>query len=212
MLSTLIIAAAVAQQATDFVQKFPKDEKTVYVVDITGSEEGNDIRLNLEYELAAKGEPKDGKTEVGIKVLKSTATFGGQEMPMNEVTDMVLTLDKNGVPTSVSMDGFQGVYYVVMMARYTPGKALKVGEAFTGETKMAGGTFKTEGSYTGDEELEGKKYAVLVSKGTFAPEGEDPGDINSKNFFDAGTGKVFRTEATISTPGGDFKMTVSVKK
>lgn len=214
MITTLALASvllpAPTVEATKFSHKFTKDEMTHYVVNLTGGEAGMDANVNFEFDATPK-ETKDGKTTVAIHVTKQNAIFGGQEMPL-DLTDMDITLDKNGSPTMIEMNGFSAVLYVTFMTRFLPDKELNVGDKYEFNPKIDGGSYKGSGSFSGMEELEGKKYAVLKSSGDFAPANDQPGKIDTKHFFDPATGKIVLTEAMLGTPGGDFKMTVKLKK
>ncbi len=215
MITTLALAALAiavpAQDATKFTHKFTKDEKTTYIVDLNGSGDGMDAKIALEFEATTK-ETKDGKTTVAIHVVKANANFGGQEMPLDQLIDTDIALDNTGSPTRVDMEGFQAVLYIVFMTRHLPDKALKVGETFDFNPKIDGASYKGNGSFSGLEEHEGKKYAALKSSGEFAPANQEPGKIEAKSLFDAATGKIVYSEALLGTPGGDFKMTVKIKK
>lgn len=216
MIATLTLMAAAAQiqaaETTTFAHKFVKDEKTVYTIDLSGSDEGSDMKVFSEFELTTKETTKEGTTPCTVVVKSATANFGGQEAPMTDVGELSFSLDKHGVPTELLMEGFEGIYYVVFVTQYLPNKPLKQGETFKADLKIGVATYKADGTFTGTEELEGKKYSVITSKGELAPEGDEPGTIETKSYFDAATGKVVRTEAVIGTPGGDFKLVLKVKK
>lgn len=216
MLSTLILTTVAAQsavaKATTFEHLFTKDQRTTYAVDISGSEEGNDINFKVEFDLTPKSDTKEGKTDVAIKVLRASASFGGQEMPMDGLADTQVTLDKFGAPTVVSMNGMEGVLYVTLLTQYLPAKSLKVGESFKADLTVTGGKYSTEGTYAGDEALDGKTYAVIKSKSTFTPDGQEEGTLGTKSFFDPVARRIVRTESTIMTPDGEFKMVITTKK
>jgi hypothetical protein len=216
MIATLTLMAAAAQiqaaETTTFAHKFVKDEKTVFTVDLSGNDEGSDMKVFSEFELTTKETTKEGTTPCSILVKSANANFGGQEIPMTDVTELSFSLDKHGVPTEIVMGGLESIYYIVFVTRYLPNKPLKQGETFKADVKMGGSTYKADGTFTGTEELEGKKYSVLTSKGEFVPEGDTPGSIETKSYFDAAAGKVVRTDAVIGTPGGDFKLVFKVKK
>ncbi len=216
MLATLTLAAMMAQQpaataqATDFTHKFTKDETMAYAVKVSGSDNGTDVVFDLEFEVTATGEAKDGKTPCHIKFQRVVASFGGSEQPM-DMAELDVTLDKFGAPTSMDMEGASGVAYVALVLQYLPNKSLAVGEGFKAELDLGGAKVAHEGTYSGDEELAGKKYSVIKSKSTLTPTGQEPGNLTSKSFFDSTTGKVVRIDSTIATPDGEFKLTVTAK-
>jgi hypothetical protein len=131
---------------------------------------------------------------------------------MTDVSELSFALNKHGVPTEVVMGGLESVYYIVFVTRYLPNKPLKQGETFKADVDMGGSKYTAEGSFAGIEELDGKKYSVIKSKGEFAPEGDTPGTIETKSYFDPATGKVVRTDSVIGTPDGEFKLVFKVKK
>ncbi len=215
MLATLTLAALMAQQpaaqATNFTHSFKKDETMAYKVKVSGSDSGTDVVFDLEFEVTATGEAKDEKTPCHIKFQKVIATFGGNEEPM-DLGEMDLMLDKFGAPTAMNMEGAGAVAYVALVLQYLPNKSLKVGETFKADLDLGGAKIKVhEGTYSGEEEFEGKKYSVIKSKSTLTPTGDQPGNLSSKSFYDSASGKVVRIESTIGTPDGEFKLTVVAK-
>ncbi len=216
MLATLTLAAMIGQQPTaaaqaiNFTYKFIKDETMAYAVKVSGSDNGSDVVFDLEFEVTTTGEAKDGKTPCHIKFQKVVASFAGTEQPM-EMAELDVTLDKFGAPTAMNMEGAGAVAYVALVLQYLPNKSLAVGESFKADLDLGGAMIAHEGTYSGDEELEGKKYSVIKSKSTLTPTGQEPGNLTSKSFFDAVTGKVVRIDSTIATPDGEFKLSVVAK-
>lgn len=215
MIATIaLLAVATASSPFDavkFSHKLVKDETTNYLVDVSGDGDAGDMKISLDFSLKTKDTKEDGTTAFDLHVNKSVASFGGQENRIDETKDLALTLDRHGAPSVVNMNGFEAVFYIVLLTRYLPDQELNVGDKFTVDLKIGDATFKGDGSFSGTEELEGKKYSVLLTKAQFSPVGDDPGNVTAKNYFDATTGKIVRTEATIGTPGGEFKMTVKTK-
>ena len=214
MIATLTLAALIAQQAAPqavlFSPKFTKDETLSYTAVVTGTDDGNAMSFDIAFDLATKGEAKEGKTPCHIKFLKVVATVGGMEQNM-EASDLELSLSKHGAPVFMDMEGATAVAYVSLVTQYLPAKEMKVGDTFFGDLDLGGAKVSLSGSYAGDETLDGKKYAVLKTKSTLTPTGEDAGMIETKGFFDAATGKVVRTESKITVPNGEFKLTVTAK-
>jgi hypothetical protein len=214
MLATLTVAAMIAQQpaaqATNFTYRFTKDETMAYAVKVSGSDNGTDVVFDLEFEVTTTGEAKDGKTPCHIKFQKVVASFGGSEQPM-DAPELDVLLDKYGAPTAMDMEGASAVCYVALVLQYVPNKSLSVGETFKADLDLGGARVVHEGTYSGDEELGGKKYPVIKSKSTLTPSGQEPGNLTSKSYFDAATGKVVRIESTIGTPDGEFELSVVAK-
>ncbi len=214
MLATLTLAALMAQQpsaqTTNFAPKFTKDETMAYAVKVTGADNGTEVVFDVQFELTTTGEPKDGKTPCHIRFLKMLANFGGNEENM-DLIEMDVTLDKFGSPTEMTMDGLLAVPYVALLTQYLPNKSMKAGDTYKADMDLGAAKIAMEGSYTGEEELEGKKYSVLTVKTILTPSGQDHGTLSTKSYYDASLGKVVKTESTIATPDGEFKLSVVAK-
>lgn len=214
MIATLALATALAQQpaaqSTNFAPRFAKGETTSYVAKVTGSDGGNEVMFHVEFDLTVTDDAKEGKTPCRVKYTKVVANFGGNEDDQT-IDDAEVTLNKFGVPTSMEMEGPSSIGLVSLVMQYLPSKEMKVGDTYFGDLDLGGAKVTLSGSYAGEETLEGTKYAVLKSKSTLTPTGEEAATLDTKSYFDAATGKVVRTESTIMTPDGEFKLTVTAK-
>ncbi|HXH61013.1 MAG TPA: hypothetical protein VNI20_06605 [Fimbriimonadaceae bacterium] len=215
MLATLALlgfaTTAPAIDGVKFSYKTALDETTNYIVDITGDSDEGEVKIALEFSMKVKEMKEGGPATYELHVDKASISQGGQEVPGSDLGNMSVDLDQHGVPTELDLNGLQSVFYIFLLTQYLPDQELSAGDGFQIDLKYKMAVYQGNGSFSGTEELEGKQYPVIKTKCQLVPSNDQGGEIAAKKFFDPASGKVVRTEATIDTPDGEFKLTAKPK-
>jgi len=122
-----------------------------------------------------------------------------------------MELDKHGVPVSANEDDPGIISFVTLLLTYLPGDSLKQGDSF--EIKLTDKAFgyKAKGTFEKMEERDGKKYAVLTSKGEMTIQGEEVYS-SIKTYYDPETKRVVFAEGEYEVPDDVFSLEISIKK
>ncbi len=210
VLSAAMVASTPAVEPTKFAHTFVKDESTALVANVIGDLGGSELKIDFEFNLKTN-ELTDGGAKVAIEFTKTSATMDGNDLPSDDETSLNVELNKFGAPKELVMEGFRTVAYIALLTRYLPGTSLDIAQTYTINEKSDSFTYTAKGTYTEDRAIEGKTYAVLTSKGEFAPGDQEEGTIDVTVLVDKATGKIFTTDAVLGTPDGEIKMSVKSK-
>ena len=209
MLTTLVLAAAMAASSSvapvNFVHAYKQGDKLTYAMNFVSEDMGFEMSMTL-YLLF--GATKDGKTDVTIKITEEDSSTG----EMQEMDDIELVFDRNGVPIVGELSANGLMIVIVLMTTYLPNKQLDVGESFEFVRENEEFEMTSQGKFAGMELVKGADYAVLESDAIVSTEDDGDVTLKIKTYYNPRNKRVERTTAEISTPDGELSLSLTMKK
>ena len=209
MLTTMVLAAVMAAPSSvtpvNFVHGYKQGDTLSYEMNFESEDMGYEMSMTLDLVFGAT---KDGKTDVTIKITEEDSSTG----EMQEMDDIELVFDRNGVPIVGELTNNAMIIVIVLMTTYLPNKQLDVGETFEFTRNNEEFEMTSKGKFAGMELVKGADYAVLESDAIVSTEDDGDVTLKIKTYYNLRNKRVERTTAEISTPDGELSLSLTMKK
>lgn len=213
-LATLALMGSLASLATaekvNFAHDFKPDTPLEYQVNFKGSG-GMEVEGKANFVLTY-GAKTDKGVPVKVKTKSLEMLANGQSMgdTMSDA-ESTHTLDGNGMPGEIVMNNDQALIALTFILSYLPNSELDKGQAFDVKYKSGDTTLNGTGVFDGYEDVNGKSLPVLKYKVALAPNGENPGDLEYKVYFNPETGHVAKATGKADVEGNVFEFSLLQK-
>lgn len=225
MIANLLACAAVIAAPTALSPTVAADKVKlthVYVADDTNDYEfkgkmegGPAIEFSGSLKLKVIKPADDGTAESEWSVPQMSVMMDGSPMPGMEGLDpLKTTVDAHGMPSALTVEGPDFIYTIFAGCHFLPNSEVEAGADYTVDwaDKNKAATLKGKGKLLEIKEQDGKKVAVVETKVSLLPEGQDtPGELEVKSEFWVETGKMIKSEGKVTIEDGTITFTFGTK-
>lgn len=215
-----VLAAPIVTAPTASIEKVKLGH--VYVADDTDNysfkgkmEGGPAIEFSGSLSLKVIKPAEDGTAEAEWSVPTLSVLMDGSPMPgMEGIDPLKGTVDAHGMPATLTVMGADFIYTIFAGCHFLPNAEVETGIDYTVDwaDKNKSSTLKGNGKLLEVKEQDGKKIAVVESKVSLLPEGQQtPGEMEIKSEFWLDSGRMIKSEGKVTIEDGTITFTFGPK-